>query len=65
MAQRYKFSIESKNFPLDISGEPKSGSYNIGPNSGNYLAKSKGVCREMKSEGKLAANSGLTNRNFI
>lgn len=22
MAQRYKFSIESKNFPLDISGEP-------------------------------------------
>ena len=32
---------------------------------GDYLAKSKGVCREMKSEGKLAANSGLTNRNFI
>jgi hypothetical protein len=47
----------------DLTG--KSGSYNIGPNSGNYLAKSKGVCREMKSEGKLAANSGLTNRNFI
>ena len=23
MAQRYKFSIESKSFPLDISGEPK------------------------------------------
>ena len=22
MAQRYKFSIESKSFPLDISGEP-------------------------------------------
>ena len=38
----------------DLTG--KSGSYNIGPNSGNYLAKSKGVCREMKSEGKLAAN---------
>ena len=25
MAQRYKFSIESKSFPLDISGEPKKG----------------------------------------
>ena len=24
MAQRYKFSIESKSFPLDISGEPKA-----------------------------------------
>ena len=24
MAQRYKFSIESKSFPLDISGEPNS-----------------------------------------
>ena len=24
MAQRYKFSIESKSFPLDISCEPKS-----------------------------------------
>ena len=23
MAQRYKFSIESKSFPLDISGEPQ------------------------------------------
>ena len=22
MAQRYKFSVESKSFPLDISGEP-------------------------------------------
>ena len=38
----------------DLTG--KSGSYNIGPNSGNYLAKSKGVCREMKSEG--AENGG-------
>ena len=47
----------------DLTG--KSGSYNIGPNSVNYLAKSKGGCREKKSEGKLAANSGLTNRNFI
>ena len=28
MAQRYKFSIESKSFPLDISGEPKSGTKN-------------------------------------
>ena len=27
MAQRYKFSIESKSFPLDISGEP--GLHNI------------------------------------
>ena len=25
MAQRYKFSIESKSFPLDISGEPAQG----------------------------------------
>ena len=25
MAQRYKFSIESKSFPLDISGEPYAG----------------------------------------
>ena len=25
MAQRYKFSIESKSFPLDISGEPFKG----------------------------------------
>ena len=23
MAQRYKFSVESKSFPLDISGEPE------------------------------------------
>ena len=23
MAQRYKFSVESKSFPLDISGEPR------------------------------------------
>ncbi len=27
MAQRYKFSIESKNFPLDISGEPSCIAY--------------------------------------
>ena len=29
MAQRYKFSIESKSFPLDISGEPKKFSKKI------------------------------------
>ena len=27
MAQRYKFSIESKSFPLDISGEPNYKAY--------------------------------------
>ena len=33
MAQRYKFSIESKSFPLDISGEPKN---KVGKEMANY-----------------------------
>lgn len=37
----------------------------VSPNSGNYIAKSKGVHREVKSEGSWRPTSDLTNRNFI
>ena len=37
----------------------------VSPNSGNYIAKSKGVHREVKSEGSWRQTSDLTNRNFI
>ena len=37
----------------------------VSPNSGNYIAKSKGVHRKVKSEGSWRQTSGLTNRNFI
>ena len=34
-------------------------------NSGNYIANSKGVHREVKSEGSWRQTCDLTNRNFI
>ena len=37
MAQRYKFSIESKSFPLDISGEPSPLLYQL--SYGTYIKK--------------------------
>lgn len=37
----------------------------VSPNSGNYIAKSKGVHCEVKSEGSQWETSGRTNRNFI
>ena len=37
----------------------------VSPNSGNYIAKSKGVHRKVKSEGSWRQTSDLTNRNFI
>ena len=36
----------------------------MSPNSGNHTAESKGVHREVKSEGSWWQISGLTNRNF-
>ena len=37
----------------------------VSPNSGNYIAKGKGVHREVKSERSRRQTSDLTNRNFI
>ena len=37
----------------------------VSPNSWNYIAKSKGVHRKVKSEGSWRQTSDLTNRNFI
>ena len=37
----------------------------VSPNSGNYIAKSKGVHRKVKSERSRRQTSDLTNRNFI
>ena len=37
----------------------------VSPNSGNYIAKGKGVHREVKSEGSWRQTSDLTDRNFI
>lgn len=37
----------------------------VSPNSGNYIAKSKGVHCEVKSKGSWRQTSDLTNRNFI
>ena len=37
----------------------------VSPNSGNYIAKSKGVHCKVKSEGSWRQTSDLTNRNFI
>ena len=37
----------------------------VSPNSGNYIAKGKGVHRELESERSRRANTDLTNRNFI
>ena len=37
----------------------------VSPNSGNYIAKGKGVHREVKSERSQRQTSDLTDRNFI
>ena len=37
----------------------------VSPNSGNYIAKGKGVHREVKSERSRRQTSDLTYRNFI
>ena len=37
----------------------------VSPNSGNYIAKGKGVHREVKSERSRRQTSDLTDRNFI
>ena len=37
----------------------------VSPNSGNYIAKGKGVHREVKSERSWRQTSDLTDRNFI
>ena len=37
----------------------------VSPNSGNYIAKGKGVHRELESERSRRQTSDLTNRNFI
>ena len=37
----------------------------MSPNSGNHTANSKGVHREVESEGNWRLTFGLTNRNFI
>ena len=37
----------------------------VNPNSGNHIANSKGVRREVESEGSWRQTSGLTYRNFI
>ena len=37
----------------------------VNPNSGNHIAKSKGVRREAESERSLRQISGLTDRNHI
>ena len=37
----------------------------VSPNSGNYIAKGKGVHREVESERSRRQTSDLTNRNFI
>ena len=37
----------------------------VSPNSGNYIAKGKGVHREVKSERSRWQTSDLTYRNFI
>ena len=37
----------------------------VSPNSGNYIAKGKGVHRELESERSQRQTSDLTDRNFI
>ncbi len=37
----------------------------VSPNSGNYIAKGKGVHREVESERSRRQTSDLTYRNFI
>ena len=37
----------------------------VSPNSGNYIAKGKGVHRELESERSRRQTSDLTDRNFI
>jgi hypothetical protein len=44
MVQRCKFSIELKNFPPDLSGEPKKGSYGEDITRKNLLAI---LCKEV------------------
>ena len=49
MAQRYKFSIESKSFPLDISGEPIDGIVYVNVDDNGYWKVA--VANDMKAVG--------------